>query len=175
MPAGFGGQSQQRWGDNTLNANEYMRDLLLSDTTGEPRATAQARKKGMVVLVFFKTDCATCQKTLPYLQKLSDAYAESGKLTVWGISQDDVETTTAFAAQYGITFPLLPDYDLYHSMVYGLTNLPTICLADSAGLVQRKVVGWNAAGLNDISTRVAAFTEVEPVVIADPVPALQPD
>ena len=26
MPSAFGGQSQQRWGDNTLTQDEYLRD-----------------------------------------------------------------------------------------------------------------------------------------------------
>ena len=167
MPVGFGGQSQQRWGDNTLNANEYMRDFLLADTTGEPRQTATARKKGPLVLAFFKTNCSTCQMTFPYLQKLADAYAEAGKLTVWGVSQDDTAKTEAFAQQYGIQFPLLLDHDLYHSMVYGLTHVPTIVLADSSGRVQKKIVGWNRVGMNDLSSRVAALLEVEPVPLVE--------
>ena len=167
MPVGFGGQSQQRWGDNTLNANEYMRDFLLMDTSGEPRQTAAARKKGPLVLAFFRTGCPTCQTTLPYLQKVADAYAESGKLTVWGVSQDDGPKTEAFAQQYGIKFPLLLDHDLYHSMVYGLTHVPTIVLADSSGRVQKKIVGWNRVAMNDLSQRVAGLLEVEPVAIVD--------
>lgn len=177
MPVGFGGQSQQRWGDNTLNANEYMRDFSLMDTGGEPRQTAAARKKGPVVLAFFKTGCPTCQMTLPYLQKVADAYADSGKLTVWGVSQDDGAKTEAFASQYGIKFPLLLDHDLYHSMVYGLTHVPTIVFADSTGRVRKKIVGWNRAGMNDLSTQIAALLEVEPVAIvndADTVAAVRP-
>jgi peroxiredoxin len=177
MPAGFGGQSQQRWGDNTLNAQEYMRDVLLADTTGTPRSTAQARKAGMLVLAFFKTTCPTCQLTFPYLQKLADAYAEGGKLTVWGISQDDEATTRAFAEKYGVTFPLLLDRDLWHSMTYGITNVPTIYLADSGGLVLKKIIGWDRAAMNGISERIAAFLERDPVVIvedSDPAPAVKP-
>lgn len=177
MPAGFGGQSQQRWGDNTLNASEYMRDLLLTDTAGTSRSTAQARKAGMLVLAFFKTGCPTCQLTLPYLQKLADAYGDSGKLTVWGVSQDDREATAAFAEKHGIGFPLLLDHDLWHSMTYGLTTVPTIYFADGAGRVQNKVVGWNRAALNEISEQIAAFLERDPVPVVDaddPVPAVKP-
>lgn len=173
----FGGQSQQRWGDNTLNTQESMRDLLLFDTRGEPRATAQARKGGMLVLAFFKTTCPTCQLTFPYLQKLADGYADSKKVTVWGVSQDDVETTAAFAEKYGITFPLLLDRELWHSMTYGITNVPTVYLADSAGLVHKKIVGWDRDAMNEVSARIAAFLEREPVTLVaanDPVVAAKP-
>src|SRR5438309_1384772 len=135
--ANYGGQSQQRWGDNTLNASEYMRDLMLTDLSGKPMMTADARRKGWLLLAFFKTTCGTCQFTFPYLQKLADAYGASGKFTVWGVSQDDAERTKAFADQYGVKFPLLLDRELYHSMIYGLTNVPTLFLADGSGMVQR--------------------------------------
>jgi peroxiredoxin len=177
MPYSYGGQSQSNWGDNTLNRNEFMRDLLLFDTNGQPRSTADARKKGMLALAFFKTTCSTCQFTFPYLQKLADAYEDSGKLTVWGVSQDDADTTDDFARRYGVTFPLLLDRDLYHSMTYGLTNVPTIYLADGKGLVLKKLVGWNRNEVNDISAQIAAFLEREPVAIVtedDPAPAVKP-
>jgi peroxiredoxin len=180
MTTSFGGQSQSRWGDNTVNAHEPMRDLLLFDTTGTPRATADARKKGMLVLAFFKTTCPTCQMTFPYLQKLHDAYAaaaDGGKVSVWGISQDDGDATTAFAQKYGVTFPLLLDRDLWHSMSYGIVSVPTVYLADSDGTVLRKVAGWDRAAVNEIGERVAAFLEREPVPIVaadDPVVATRP-
>ncbi len=177
MPFAYGGQSQQRWGDNTVNAQETIRDLLLFDTKGEPRATAQARKGGMLVLAFFKTTCPTCQLTFPYLQKLSDAYAESKKLTVWGVSQDDEDATEAFAQKYGIQFPLLLDRELYHSMTYGIVTVPTLYLTGSDGLVQKKLIGWDREAMNGISERIAAFLEREPVLLVDandPAPAYKP-
>jgi peroxiredoxin len=175
--AKFGGQSQQRWGDNTLNANEYLRDIFLTDLSGRPVGTGDARRKGaMLVLVFFKTTCPTCQFTLPYLQKLADIYKESGKVTVLGVSQDDADTTRAFAEKFGIKFPLMMDSDLYHSMVYGLSSVPTLFFADNQGIILRKVVGFNRAALNDISAQVAQFAEVEAVKVVeddDPAPALK--
>ena len=177
MPVSFGGQSQQRWGDNTIGAREYLRDVLLADTTGEPRATAQARKAGMLVLAFFKTTCPTCQLTFPYLQKLADAYKDSGKLTVWGISQDDTDMTQAFAEKYGVSFPLLLDRELWHSMTYGIVTVPTLYFTDGNGMVLKKLVGWDRSAVNEISEQVAAFLEREPVKIvedSDPVPATKP-
>lgn len=166
--AQFGGQSQQRWGDNTLNANEHMRDLMLTDLSGKPVQTADARRKGMLVLVFFKPSDPVSQTTLPYLQKLADSYKESGKLTVLGVSQEAEEATREFGKQFGITFPLMMDREGYHAMVYGLTALPTAYLADGSGVILRKAVGFKPKAINEMSARVAAFAEVEPVeIVAD--------
>lgn len=167
MPVSFGGQSQQRWGDNTLNAQEYMRDLLLADTEGTPCSTAQARKAGMLLLAFFNTTNATCQRVLPVLQKLHDAFADSGKLTVWAVSQNDADATRAFAEGYALRFPLLLDRDLWHSMLYGVTTVPTLYLTDSSGLVLHKIVGWRPNEMNAAGEQIAAFLEREPVRLAD--------
>ncbi|MBC8102505.1 MAG: TlpA family protein disulfide reductase [Cytophagales bacterium] len=181
MPSAFGGQSQQRWGDNTLNQNEYLRDFLLTDLSGKPCKTADARKKGMLAVVFFRTDDVLSQQVLPFFQKLADAYKESGKLTVWGISQDGETETRALALQQGITFPLLLDRDRYLSMTYGVTTVPTAYLAAGDGRIVRKMGGLRGTALNEMSAKVALFAEVEPVVLdesaampAPPPPALPP-
>ena len=46
----FGGQSQQRWPADTLNKHNVMQDLVLTDLTGEPRLTANARRAGLLAL-----------------------------------------------------------------------------------------------------------------------------
>jgi len=174
----FGGQSQQRWGADTLNKHGVLQDLLLFDTAGEPRATLAARKAGLLVLAFFHTGCETSRVTLPHLQRLADAFAESKKLTVWGVSQDPSEDTAAFAKQLGVTFPVCLDRDGYHSMLLGVASVPTVFLVDGGGHALRKIIGWDRAALNALAADVAAFAEqpdAAPLVPADdPAPARAP-
>ena len=176
MPSPYGGQSQQRWGDNTINANEYLRDLMLTDQSGRPTGTADARRKGMVALVFFNTGTPECLALMPALQKLADAYKESGKFTVLGVSQDDTDMTRAFAEQHGLKYSIVIDHDGYHAMVYGISKVPTLFFADGTGLVLRKFAGYNGAALNLISARIAKFADVEQVVIDEnaPMPPAEP-
>lgn len=171
MPAPYGGQSQQRWGDNTMNAREYLRDVMMTDLmSGRPTGTADARRKGMVALVFFNVGTPECLSLIPMLQKLSDAYKESGKFTVLGVSEDDEPMTRALMSEHGIKFPVVLDYDGYHAMVYGIPRVPTLFFADGFGLVLRKVVGYSGKALNEISAAVAKFADVEQVVIDENAP-----
>jgi peroxiredoxin len=173
MPAPYGGQSQQRWGDNTVNASEYLRDLMMTDlATGRPTGTADARRKGMVVLVFFNVGTPDCITLIPALQRLSDAYKESGKFTVLGVSEDDEPMTRAFIAEHGLKFPLVLDHDGYHAMIYGLARVPTLYFADASGSVLKKMVGYSGKTLNDISHAVANFAQVDQVVIDENAPML---
>lgn len=168
MPAGYGGQSQSRWGDNTLNASDFMRDLLITDLGATPRSTADARKKGMLVLAFFRPSDKASQAVLSHLERLAQGYQETGKLTVLAISQEDEEPTRAWAQSAGVTFPVLLDRELYHSMSYGVVNVPTVFFADSSGVILRKIVGFKRDALNDVSVRVAAFADVAPVALIEP-------
>lgn len=174
MRSTFGGQSQQRWGDNTLTQNEYLRDFLLTDLSGKPTKTIDARKKGMLLVVFFHTGDPVSQQTLAGLQRLADAYKESGKLTVLAVSQNTEDETREFAAQFGITFPCLLDRDQYLSMTYGVTTIPTAYLAAGDGRVVRKMNSYRGAILNEMSARVALFAEVAQVTIDESAPMPDP-
>ncbi|MDX1934549.1 MAG: TlpA disulfide reductase family protein [Capsulimonadales bacterium] len=175
MPGPYGGQSQQRWGDNTINANEYLRDIMMTDLSGRPTGTSDARRKGMCVLTFFDTASPVSRELLPVLQKLADVYKESGKVTVLGVSLNDRAETKALVDALGIKFPVMTDADRYHAMVYGLTAFPTTFLADGTGLVLRKLIGYRPNILNEMSAAVATFAAVEPIdLFAPPAPPPEP-
>ncbi|GAB4463535.1 MAG: hypothetical protein OHK0029_32360 [Armatimonadaceae bacterium] len=164
--AKFGGQSQSRWGDNTLNTNEYIRDIMLTDLSGKPNSTADLRRRGaMLLLVFFDTTSAASRDLLLGLQKMADAYGALGKMGVLGISQHDEALTRPFVTELGVKFPVMMDRDLYHSLIYGLTAVPTLFFVDNNGVILRRFAGYYPQALNEISGEIAKFAEVEPVVI----------
>ncbi|MBB6052530.1 peroxiredoxin family protein [Armatimonas rosea] len=160
----FGGQSQQRWGDNSINTTDYIRDFQLTDLAGRVCHSFPTRGRGWILFAFFGLDGQSAQ-TLQALQKLADGYKESGKLTVWGISQEtDPAVVKSFAAELGITFPLMLDHQLYHSGLYGIPYAPAVFLVSSDGKVQRKALGYKPTVLSDMSQRYATFAELpEPV------------
>jgi hypothetical protein len=134
------------------------------------QGTMPMRKKGMLALCFFRTDDPVSQRVLPLLQKLSDAYKESGKLSVLAVSMSGPEATAAFLDQYGIKFPVALDRDDWHAMQYGIASVPVVYLTDANGLVLNKAVGFKPLLLNDISERYATFAEVEAVPLVEGVP-----
>jgi peroxiredoxin len=165
MPSAYGGQSQQRWGDNTLTQGEYLRDFLLTDLSGRVCKTADARRKGMLLVVFFRPSDPISKQALQQVQKIADAYRESGKLTVLAVSEEDEAATRAAAPSLGVSFPVLVDHDRYHAMLYGVTALPSLFLAGGDGRVIRKSAGLHGAAVNEISAKVAVFAGVAGVAI----------
>jgi peroxiredoxin len=101
------------------------------------------------LLVFFETDCPTCQLALPYFNGLA-----GDSLQVIALSQDDEARTQQFVKQMGITYPVELDRGLKLSRSYDPQSVPTSFLLDEDGSVMRSLVGFDKAGLNDLAAVV---------------------
>src|SRR4051812_20352040 len=104
-------------------------DFELATPDGRTHRLSDALKKGPVALIFYKSECPTCQFTFPFAQKIFDKVGQTAGLTLWGISEDDADETKLFAKQFGITFDILIDeypYDV--SAAYGMEFVPGIFL-----------------------------------------------
>jgi hypothetical protein len=98
------------------------------------------------LLAFFETDCPTCQLALPYLNGLA-----ADSVQVIGISQDAEKLTDEFVRQMGISFGVRLDPGLVFSRAYDPQSVPTMFLLDEAGGIQKTLVGFDKAGLNDLA------------------------
>jgi len=118
-------------------------------------------ESGPVVATFFKVSCPVCQFTFPFLERLYKRYGGDGA-TFLGISQDDAKTTTKFAKEYGITFPILLDDENGYvvSNAYGLTNVPTIFLIDTEEIVKVSSMGFDKKDLETIAAHLAERRKV---------------
>jgi peroxiredoxin len=111
-------------------------------------------ERGPVVAAFFKISCPVCQFTFPFLERLYKRYGGDGFL---GISQDDARSTTSFANEYSVTFPILIDDERGYvvSNSYGLSNVPTIFLIDTDGTVKVSSMGFDKKDLETIAVELA--------------------
>jgi peroxiredoxin len=116
----------------------------------------QSGKKAVVV--FFETDCPTCQLALPYLNSLRHASVQ-----VIGLSQDDDRSTREFVSQLKISYPVELDSGLKISRAYDPQNVPTFYLLDESGQVQQTLTGFDKQGLNEL----AAALGQPPIAPAD--------
>src|SRR5262252_2032051 len=90
------------------------------------------------LLVFFETDCPTCQLALPYLNALGD-----DSLQVIGLSQDGEAATREFVQQLKISYRVELDSGLKISRAYDPQSVPTLYLLDENRQVQRTLVGFD--------------------------------
>jgi cytochrome c biogenesis protein CcmG/thiol:disulfide interchange protein DsbE len=109
-------------------------DVKLTTVTGETFALSSLRGKP-VVLNFWATWCPPCRAELPELQAASQRYA--GQLDIIGVNQaEPAEGVTAFAQQFGLTFPIPLDINADASRRYAVRSLPTTFFVDRAGVIR---------------------------------------
>src|SRR2546427_6697937 len=128
----------------------------LKGLDGKSYSLDSLRQKGAVLAAFFKISCPVCQFTFPFLERLYKRYGGDG-VTFLGVSQDDARSTTSFAKEYGVTFPVLIDDENGYvaSNAYGLSNVPTILLIDTDGTVKVSSMGFDKKDLETIAANVA--------------------
>ena len=100
---------------------------------------------GPVLLAFFKSSCPVCQMTLPLLDRVHRG-RKAGSFEVFGVSQDDAETTREFAGEFGLSFPMLLDTEengYPASNAFGISHVPSLFLVDRSGKI-----AWSTEGFH---------------------------
>jgi peroxiredoxin len=153
-------------------------EINLSFLDGGKFSLRQSLAHGPVVAAFFKVGCPVCQLAFPYLERIFKAYSKSGKFTLVGISQDNVQDTLAFNREFGVTFPTLLDEKKYPvSNAYGLTNVPTIFVISPQGEIESTTVGWSRTAMQDLNQQLARLGNAAAVQLFEPgdsVPEFKP-
>jgi peroxiredoxin len=150
-----------------LAVGDVAPDFTLPDLASQPHTLSEALKQGPVLLVFWKAQCVTTRITFPYLERLRQAYPQTG-WQLWGIGQDDVADVKPFLRRVGkISFPLLVDYPRYAaSLAYDPLATPTIFLVEPSDTIGQTAIAFSKNDLNALSERLAARLDVVPVVVA---------
>jgi peroxiredoxin len=144
-----------------LPAGSRAPDFSLPSVDGGQFSLQAALERGPVLAAFFKVSCPTCQYTFPFLERLHKAHGDK-KITIVGVSQNDLRDTAAFLKEYGITFcTLLDDPNGYAiSNAYGLTNVPTLFLIGQDGEIEVSSVGWLKGEVEEINRKLAAVQQI---------------
>jgi peroxiredoxin len=127
----------------------------LRDSHNVARAFPCARA---VLLCFVKEDCPTCGLTMPLIEAAHVSFGAS--VAVWAIGQD-AEGNAKLIERHRLTVPMLDDSALKVSFAYGLDTVPTIILADSRGVEQRRFVGFGRDDWRETFAELARLSGVE--------------
>ena len=115
-------------------------DFSLVDRNGKTGTLSEL--KGKVVFVnFWASWCRPCREEMPSMQSLY-ARMPKDKFEMLAIVENDKpERAEAFAAELGITLPILYDEAKTAWPKYGLTGLPETFIVDKQGVLREKFIG----------------------------------
>jgi len=124
-------------------------DFALQDAQGKTVRLSDLRG-GPVLVNMWASWCPPCQAEMPAMQKTYEIYAKQG-FTILAVNttyQDEQSAALEFAAQHGLTFPILFDLDGSVSRAYRVQSMPTSFFIDQEGVIRRVIIGGPmAAGL----------------------------
>src|SRR5215831_7538557 len=121
----------------------HLPDFSIRDLQGHNLSTADLRGK-VVLIDFWATWCAPCEKEMPGYQTLMDRYGSQG-LAVGGLKasmMNDTADPVQFAKRIGIRYPLAVVKDDLNQKFGGIEGLPTPLLYDRPGILRKKVIGF---------------------------------
>lgn len=129
--------------------------IALPGLDGRQNSLEDALRKGPALVAFFKISCPVCQFTFPFLERMYESYGD-GKVTFWGVSQDNAQDTKDFNTEYGVKFGSLIDANGYKaSRQFGLTNVPSVFLIQPDGKVQAASIGFSKKDLETMAAEIA--------------------
>ncbi|HEY4216366.1 MAG TPA: TlpA disulfide reductase family protein [Gemmatimonadaceae bacterium] len=145
-------------------ASHLMKDQLFPVTIGSDAPDFKAKElgsntyktladyKGQVVLLnIWATWCEPCQKELPSLERLQQAYGPKG-LKLVSVSADEVvseDSIRKFANHYGLTYEILHDPSGSVEAAYQTTGYPETFVIGREGSIRKKFIGpddWDSQG-----------------------------
>lgn len=116
--------------------------VQLANLAGET-VTLEQYRGSVVVLNLWASWCGPCRAEMPALQALFVRYEKQG-LVILGVNsthQDSAPAARAFAAEMGLTFPVLLDVEGDVSRRYLLRALPSTFVIDRQGVIRAVLVG----------------------------------
>lgn len=121
-------------------------DWALPDAaTGHVVRLLVQSRRSPVVFTFWATGCGPCREELPHLEQVSQKYRD--RVAFYGVDSDDPRPVmTAFASQYGLTFPMLSDARRDAATRYEVEALPILVVVDRHGKVRAVSVGYDLEG-----------------------------
>ena len=116
-------------------------DFTLPMLSGGNLTLSETRGK-VTIINFWASWCGPCKMEAPHLQEVYEEYSDRVEIIAVNImSKDKREDASAFAKQYGFTFPVLLDETGDISTMYGAFAIPTTIFLNEKGEIIHEYAG----------------------------------
>ena len=137
-------------------------DFTLQTTDGKAVTLSDLRGRAVLVNIWASW-CVPCRAEMPAMQRVYDEYKDRGLivLAVNSTVQDQAASARAFAAEFGLTFPILLDMEGIATRLYEVRALPSSFFIGRDGVIIEVVIGGPMSEAL-LRTRVESILETRP-------------
>ena len=137
-------------------------DFTLQTTDGKAVTLSDLRGRAVLVNIWASW-CVPCRAEMPAMQRVYDEYKDRGLivLAVNSTVQDQAASAKAFAAEFGLTFPILLDMEGIATRLYEVRALPSSFFIGRDGVIIEVVIGGPMSEAL-LRTRVESILETRP-------------
>jgi cytochrome c biogenesis protein CcmG/thiol:disulfide interchange protein DsbE len=124
-----------------LRIGDTAPSIALSGVNGAPVRIPESLKGKVVILHFWQIGCSSCKLEMPAMDGLYGKYRRKGlEVLAVNVGQKN-EAVKAFAAELGVSYPILIDMDGKSAVLYGVTDVPRTYVIDRSGVVRYRILG----------------------------------
>jgi len=127
-----------------LRIGSALPSVTLPGVNGAPVRIPESVKGKVVILHFWQVGCSSCKLEMPAMDELYGKYRRKGLEVVAVNVGQKKEVVRTFAAEMGVTYPLLIDTDGKSAALYGVTDVPRTYVIDRNGIVRYRILGGAA-------------------------------
>lgn len=115
--------------------------VAFQDTKGSIIKIPDGIRGKVVILHFWQGGCSSCKLEMPAMEGLYKRYRSKGlEVLAVNVGQKK-ETVETFAAELGVSYPILIDTERKGSSMFGVSDVPRTYIIDRNGIVRYRIFG----------------------------------
>jgi cytochrome c biogenesis protein CcmG, thiol:disulfide interchange protein DsbE len=127
--------------DAALRIGDMAPSITLSGVNGASIRILETLKGKVAVLHFWQIGCSSCRLEMPAMDGLYGKYRRKGlEILAINVGQRR-EVVKTFAAELGVSYPILIDMEGKSTALYGVTDIPRTYVIDRSGVVRYRIFG----------------------------------
>lgn len=125
----------------SLRIGSTLPPVTLPGIDGASVRIPESLRGKVIILHFWQVGCSSCKLEMPAMDDLYVKYRRKGlEVLAVNVGQKK-EVVRTFAAELGVSYPLLIDPEEKGARLFGVTNVPRTYVIDRKGIVRYRILG----------------------------------
>ena len=124
-----------------LRIGSTLPPMTLPAADGSAVGIPESVRGKVLILHFWQIGCSSCKLEMPAMDGLYRQYRRKGLAILAVNAGQKEELVRSFAAELGVSYPLLIDAEGKSAALYGVMDVPRTYIIDRKGIVRYRILG----------------------------------